>query len=86
MIYALRLGDIDLVMFDLDARSYTTLILRGSRGLSDETVSPELIELDRVLMTKLDAITQQVIASAIHHDTADATTERDGRLAPLERS
>jgi hypothetical protein len=59
---------------------YTTVMLRVSPRFSDDTLWPEFIKLDRELMTQLDALTQQVIASAIHADTSEAT-EHEGQLA-----
>jgi hypothetical protein len=41
---------------------------------------PEFLTLDRELMTQLDAVTNKIIASAIHDDTSDVAV-RDTQLA-----
>ncbi len=64
---------------------HTSVTLRVSPRFRDETLWPELIKLDRELMSQLDSITKQEIEKAIHQDTSDAA-EREEHLALPETS
>lgn len=51
---------------------YTTVMLRVSESFSDEVLWPEFLELDKVLMSYLDSITDRIIAEEVHGDVREA--------------
>jgi hypothetical protein len=57
---------------------------RVSKRFVDETLWPEYQQLSAVLRQHLDAVTERVIAAAIHQDTSDATDEVVGALRPSD--
>ncbi|MCP3958693.1 MAG: hypothetical protein GY719_12640 [bacterium] len=58
---------------------YTTVMARVPASFVDDVLWPEFVELDKVLQGHLDEIAQQIIAAAIHPETAEAEV-RQGSL------
>lgn len=51
----------------------TTLQVRASRTFVDETLWPEFREIAAVLQAHLDAVTDRIIAQALHQDVSEPT-------------
>ena len=49
----------------------TTVMVRVPQSFVNDTLWPEFVELDKVLKTYLEQVTQRVIAQAIHADASD---------------
>jgi hypothetical protein len=64
---------------------YTTLQARVSRRFVDETLWPEFQELSQVLRQHLDALTERIIASAIHQDMSEAAEVSEPKLMEDKR-
>jgi hypothetical protein len=60
----------------------TTLMVKVSRGFVKDTLWPEYEQLADVLRRHLDAVTDRIIAAAIHEDVSDTgETEPTGALS-----
>jgi hypothetical protein len=55
----------------------TTVMVRVTRTFADQVLWPEFRELDATLRQHLDAVTQRIIATAIHGDVRDAEERPD---------
>jgi len=51
----------------------TTLQVRATRTFVDETLWPEFREIAAVLQAHLDAVTDRIIAQALHQDVSEPT-------------
>jgi hypothetical protein len=53
----------------------TTVMVRAPRVFIDETLWPEVQELNRTLRTYLDEVTDRVIKEGIHRDYSEAEVQ-----------
>lgn len=60
-----------LVPFRRRGQRFTTVMLRANQIFVNDTFWPEFVELQKVLHRHLQAVTQRLIAQAIHNDVTD---------------
>jgi len=56
---------------------YSTVCVRAPEQFLEKTLWPQFLELSKALTRHLDAITERVIAEAIHEDSAEAPELRE---------
>ncbi len=62
----------DIKPFRYYRQRYTTVMANVSKTFVDETLWPEFVELDTVLQSYLEEITNKIISQNIHGDSSDA--------------
>lgn len=62
----------DIKPFRYYRQRYTTVMANVSKTFVDETLWPEFVELDNVLQSYLEEITNKIISQNIHGDSSDA--------------
>lgn len=62
----------DIRTYRYRGQRYTTVMATVSKRFVDETLWPQYQQLNMLLRTYLDEVTNRVIASAIHQDTSEA--------------
>lgn len=72
----------DLKPYRYHGQRYTTVMVRVPKKFVDDTLWPEFQELNGILRTYLDEITERLIKEQIHGDSSEAEL----RAAPIETS
>lgn len=70
----------DLKPYCYHGQRYTTVMVRVPKKFVDDTLWPEFQELNGILRTYLDEITERLIKEQIHGDSSEAEL----RAAPIE--
>jgi hypothetical protein len=70
----------DLEPYRYHGQRYTTVMVRVPKKFVDDTLWPEFQELNGILRTYLDEITERLIKEQIHGDSSEAEL----RAAPIE--
>ena len=57
-------------------QKHTTVMARVSVGFVEETLWPEFVELDKVLIAHVDEVTQRLISESVYADSSEAEVKQ----------